>query len=118
MTRMQVDVPTLTQDQLDAFERDGFVIVRRLVPRDVIDELAPGYDQAVRGEITEPSWVQRWKPDWILQLPNPYRNIPSWRGHRYMQLVVGVARQLLGQDIDYAYDQLIYKPPHNEVEVL
>ena len=32
--------------------------------------------------------------------------------------IVAVGKQLLGDDIEYKYDQLIYKPPGNSVELL
>jgi hypothetical protein len=37
----------------------------------------------------------------------------GWRDHVYLQRIIQVGKELLGDDIDYRYDQLIFKPPYN-----
>ncbi len=103
-----MDEIVLEQEQIGEFKQQGFVVLRGLIPEEMVDELRAGYD------------VPGWKiaPDRILQLGNPHKNIPRWRGHPYMRRIVAAARQLLGDDIEYRYDQLIFKPPHNTVELL
>ena len=108
----------LTQEQRDEFQRRGFLHVRECIPRDMVEELRADYDRAVEGKCEIEAWKGRIAPDKILQLGNPYKNIPGWDGHAYMQRIVGLGKALLGEDIEYKYDQLIYKPPHNPVELL
>ena len=106
----------LTQEQIEEFKSQGFVVLRGLIPGDLIDELRIGYDEAVGGQYDVPGW--KIIPDQILQLGNPFKNIPSWYNHPYMARIVSAAKQLMGTDVEYRYDQLIYKPPHNPVELL
>jgi phytanoyl-CoA hydroxylase len=108
----------LDKEALEAFDRDGYVVVRGFLPPAMVAVLRQGYDAATRGEINAEGWKHRIGPGRILQLGMPYRHIPGWEGHEYMSRLVGAGRQLLGDDIDYKYDQLIYKPPHNTVELL
>lgn len=111
-----MDDLTLTPEQIDCFNTQGFLVLRGLIPAEMVEELCRGYDEAVAGWYDVPGWKVH--SDEILQLSNPFRNIPSWRDHRYMARIVGAAKQLLGDDIEYRYDQLIYKPPNNPVELL
>jgi phytanoyl-CoA hydroxylase len=110
--------PSLDQAQIDAFHQDGFTVVRNLIPSPMIDELRVGYDQAVNGEYLVDGWKHRMGPDRILQLGMPHTHITEWNGHPYLVRLVTVGKHLLGEDIEYKYDQLIYKPPHNPVELL
>ena len=108
----------LTQEQVDAFHREGFVVVRQLIPAEMVEELAEGYDRATRGELDVPTWEGRIGLGKTLQLGNPSERIPEWKDHEYRKRILQVGRELLGDDIDYRYDQLIYKPPGSDVELL
>ena len=111
-----MDETALKPEQVDEFNTQGFVVLRQLIPGDMVDELREGYDEAVANRYDVPGW--KLAPDEILQLGNPYKSIPPWSNHPYMGRMVSAAKQLLGDDIAYRYDQLIYKPPHNSVELL
>ncbi|NKB72421.1 MAG: hypothetical protein GKR89_35540 [Candidatus Latescibacteria bacterium] len=113
-----MDEPRLGQEQIDTFHRDGFVVVRGLLPPTMVDQLRRDYDRATAGEFPVDGWKNRIGPGKILQLGNPHKHIPGWAGHAYMDYLEAVGRQLLGPDIAYKYDQLIYKPPGNPVELL
>lgn len=108
----------LSAEAVEAFHRDGFAVARGFLDADTVAELRRGYDAATRGEVNEEGWKHRIGPDRILQLGNPHKHIPGWEGHAYMGRLVAAGKQLLGDDIAYKYDQLIYKPPHNPVELL
>ncbi len=108
----------LTQDQVDTFHRDGYVVVRQLIPKEMVVELVRDYDRAARGEFDVPAWKNRIATGKTLQLGNPSLNIPGWEDHEYRHRIVQIGKELLGEDIDYRYDQLIYKPPHSPVELL
>ena len=49
----------LTQEQVDTFHRDGFVVVRQLIPSEMVAELAEDYDRATRDEFDVPVWKDR-----------------------------------------------------------
>ena len=108
----------LTQEQIDIFHRDGFVVVRHLIHEEMVAGLARDYDRATRDEFDVPAWKDRIAPGKTLQLGNPSLRIPGWEDHEYRQRIVQIGKELLGEDIDYRYDQLIYKPPHSQVELL
>ncbi len=110
--------PILSQTQIDAFHCDGFVLVRGLISASMAAQMSEDYDRAIGGGYSIPAWRESLGPDKILQLPNPSQNIPGWRDHVYLQRIIEVGKELLGDDLDYRYDQLIYKPPYNEVELL
>jgi ectoine hydroxylase-related dioxygenase (phytanoyl-CoA dioxygenase family) len=42
--------------------------------------------------------------------------VPGWKEHAYFQHALTIARELMGTETDYAYDQIIYKPPHHPAE--
>ena len=96
----------------------GFVAVRGFIPADMVADLREGYDAATRGEFDVDGWNDKIRPGKILQLGMPSRHIPGWEKHEYLRRMVSVGKQLLGGDIEYKYDQLIYKPPGNTVELL
>ena len=49
----------LTQEQVDTFHRDGFVVVRQLIPSEMVAELPEDYDRATRDEFDVPVWKDR-----------------------------------------------------------
>jgi phytanoyl-CoA hydroxylase len=109
---------SVTKSQREAFGRQGFVHLRELIPPAMVEELRRGYDEVVAGKTEVEAWKGRIAPGEILQLGLPYKNIPGWQDHPFMDRIVDVGKQLMGADIEYRYDQLIYKPPHNPVELL
>ena len=116
MSQVPVKEYLLTEDQVQSFHEQGFVVCRGFIPIALIDELRVGYDNAVRGEID--FWKNRWRPKEILQLGMPNKHIPGWQEHPYLRRIVTAGKRLLGDDIEYKYDQLIYKPEGNSVELL
>ena len=108
----------LTAAEIAQFRDDGFVVLREFIPADMLAELREGYDAATRGECDVDGWNQKIVRGDIMQLGMPNAHIPGWQGHPYLHLIVAVGKQLLGDDIEYRYDQLIFKPPGNSVELL
>ena len=108
----------LAEEEKTRFHEDGFVVLREFIPADVLAELRAGYDAATRGDYDVDGWNQKIARGDILQLGMPNAHIPGWQGHPYLDRIVAVGKQLLGDDIEYKYDQLIYKPPGNSVELL
>ena len=105
----------LTEKQIQDFNRDGFVVVKRLIGREEVDQLVSDYDKALKGEINVPTFSGTKKviDGGVLQLANPSRHISHWQSHAYFRNALDIARQLLGDDLEYFYDQIIYKPPHH-----
>ena len=109
---------TLSEAQIAEFHERGFVHVHEFIPHEMLVELRAGYDAATRGEYDVDGWNQKIAAGDILQLGMPNTHIPGWQRHEYLMRIVQVGKQLLGDDIEYKYDQLIYKPPGSEVELL
>ena len=108
----------LTAEQVAQFHQLGFVHLPAFIPPDMLAEMRAGYDAATRGEYDVDGWNQKIAAGDILQLGMPNAHIPGWKSHAYLDRIVEVGKQLLGEDLEYKYDQLIYKPPGNMVELL
>ena len=99
---------TLTAEQVAQFEVNGFLILRGFIPADKLADLRCGYDAATRAEFDVAGWNEKIRSGQSLQLGMPSRHIPGGAEHEYLPRMVAVGKQLLGEDIDYKYDQLIY----------
>ena len=107
----------LKQSQIDEFHERGFIVIRGLLFADEVAEMNIGYSRAINGEVDNPNWQKRIARGSILQLGNPSALL-EWRGFPYFERLRSISKQLAGDDIEFAYDQLIYKPPHNPIELL
>ena len=113
---MAVETASLSQSQVEEFRRDGFVVVRGLIGAGQVSELLADYDRALRGEIEVPAFGDRRVKGAMVQLANPSQHMAHWRGHAYFRRTLAAAKQLIGPDAAYQYDQLIMKPAHYPAE--
>ena len=107
----------LPADRVTEYREKGFVIVPAMITPEQVQELMIDYDRAVDGEYGYTD-EQGDKPNRSksVQLGNPSEHIPHWRQHDYFVKILTMARQLEGEDIEFAYDQIIMKPPHHPAE--
>lgn len=103
----------LTEAQLAEFREQGYLRVRGLISPDEVEALKADYDRAVRGELSVPQFEGRKKAGLVVQLACPSQHIPGWKEHPYFVKATAIARELLGETMDYAYDQIIFKPAHS-----
>jgi hypothetical protein len=113
----------LSDAEIDEFHDRGFIVVRGLIPQPMVNALRKGYDAVTRGEVPSMPLRERTAVDpegepLMRQLGRPYLNIEGWSDVGYLERLVSVGKQLMGEDIEYSYDQLIYKPPGSTVELL
>ena len=108
----------LEASQIEEFRDRGFLLIERLIPQALVDELIVGYDEAVAGKYDVEAWRDSLQKGGALQLMRPFERIPGWRDHPYMEIILDAARQLLGDDMTYVSDQMIYKPPHAHAPLL
>lgn len=109
-----IDLPThLTPEMIEEFHAKGYLKVKGLISPDQVEDLKVDYERAVRGEITVPQFEGRKKEGPVVQLACPSQHIPGWQEHPYFRKALAIARQLMGDDQAYAYDQIIFKPPHS-----
>jgi ectoine hydroxylase-related dioxygenase (phytanoyl-CoA dioxygenase family) len=106
----------LTEQQREEFRRDGYTVVRGLITPAEVGELLRDYDRAVRGEFPLPRFEGVKPGTGVVQLAHPSQHLPGWRGHAYFRNALAAARELLGEDQGYFYDQIIFKPPHTPGE--
>lgn len=106
----------LSDQQVVAFRRDGFVVVKGLIDAGQVRELLADYDRVLRGEIEVPAFGDRRVKGAMVQLANPSQHMAHWRGHAYFRRALAAARLLIGKDAAYQYDQLIMKPAHHPAQ--
>jgi ectoine hydroxylase-related dioxygenase (phytanoyl-CoA dioxygenase family) len=111
-----VSTASLSASQIEAFGRDGFVVVKGLIDAGQVRELLADYDRVLRGEIEVPAFGDRRVEGSMVQLANPSQHMAHWRDHAYFRRALAAARLLIGPDAAYQYDQLIMKPAHYPAE--
>jgi hypothetical protein len=114
---------TVTRDEVEAFHRDGFVHLPRLLSEDEVAELEIVYDRFLRGEIEVPGKdycdmagdYGRERADYsIVNVMLPRRYYPPWHGNVLEQRALSVAAQLHGDGMQIDYDQLLAKQPFKD----
>ncbi|HSS68863.1 MAG TPA: phytanoyl-CoA dioxygenase family protein [Nocardioidaceae bacterium] len=101
-----------SQGERDAFKSDGFVKVERLIDAAQTAALQGDYDRVLAGDIYVPEMDGERKPGLQVQLNNPSQHVPGWSDHPYLTAATAVAAELLDADVEFYYDQMIFKPSH------
>jgi phytanoyl-CoA hydroxylase len=112
---------TVSQDQIEAFRRDGYVHLPAVLSPNEVDEIEAVYDRFLRGEISvegkdfndmttgehggDPSTYA------IVNVMLPRRYLPAWRGNIFEQRALSIGRQLQGTELVIDFDQLLAKQP-------
>lgn len=110
----------LSDAQRQAFARDGFLVVKQLITPVEAKELAADYDGLASGQIRHATWNGRDGASGNLgmrQIPFPSLVLEHWQDHAYRRRALAIARELLGAEIEFLFDQIFMKPPHCGVEV-
>lgn len=90
--------------------------MRGLIPRELVRNLRALFSQ-VHHQASRSSRATEAEPQ-MLQLSNPFRAVDGWAEVGYLDRVVAAGKQLMGNDIEYAYDQLFFKPSGTAGELL
>jgi phytanoyl-CoA hydroxylase len=106
----------LSEEMIQEFYKNGFIIVRKILSPDEVKPLVVDYEKAISGEIKIPVFGDDHVKGRMVQLANPSKHIPGWQEHVYFQRSLAIARQLISEDANYIYDQIIMKPPHHPAE--
>ena len=107
----------LSEHLVSCFHDQGFIKVENFIDQEQVDELSHDYDKAVSGEIHVPASGSDHIEGRMVQLVNPSQHIEGWQQHDYFLQACDVAKQLIGLDAVYVYDQMIFKPAHHPAEV-
>jgi ectoine hydroxylase-related dioxygenase (phytanoyl-CoA dioxygenase family) len=119
--RRQGDHYLVTEADVEAFRRDGFVHLRGVMSAEEMDEIAAVYDRFLRREIevvgkdfndmttgehgTDPSGYA------IVNVMLPRTYYPQWQGNTYERRAASIAEQLCGEGMVIDFDQLLAKQP-------
>lgn len=110
----------LSEAQIEAFHRDGYVRKEGLLSESEVSELRTTYMKLLRREIAVSgrdycdmtgSYDKPIEDYAILNVMLPRRYHTAWQGNVYEQRAAALATQLLGSDLALDYDQLVAKPP-------
>ncbi len=107
----------LSDNLINRFHDRGFIKVENFINHSQVEELVCDYDQAASGKIHVPISGSDHVKGRMVQLVNPSQHITGWQIHAYFLQAWNVAKQLIGLDAAYAYDQMIFKPAHHPAEV-
>lgn len=111
----------VTPAQAAAFARDGWVHLPGLLDPAEVAALLPTYMALLRREIPVTGrdycdmtgdYARPVEDYAIVNVMLPRRYHPAWRGNVYERRAADVAAQLVGDDLELDYDQLVAKPPH------
>lgn len=110
----------LTQAHVDAFRRDGWVVLPDFIGEAALRELEHDYMRLLRREVPVrgrdycdmTSGYERPIEDFeLLNVMLPRTYLPALRGNIYEQRAAAVVEELLGDGFALDYDQLVAKPP-------
>ena len=111
----------VSDDEREAFRRDGYVHLRGVLSQAEVDEIEAVYDAFLRREIkvdgkdfndmttgehgTDPSGYA------IVNVMLPRRYYPQWVGNVFERRAQSIAEQLCGEGMTIDFDQLLAKHP-------
>ena len=122
--RRNGDTYSVSDDEVAAFRRDGYVHLRAVMSDDEMDAIEAVYDRFLRGEIevtgkdlndmttgehgTDPSRYA------VVNVMLPRRYHPAWQGNLFERRAQSIADQLCGPGMTIDFDQLLAKSPGRE----
>ena len=122
--RRNGDTYSVSDDEVAAFRRDGYVHLRAVMSDGEMDAIEAVYDRFLRGEIevtgkdlndmttgehgTDPSGYA------VVNVMLPRRYHPAWQGNLFERRAQSIADQLCGPGMTIDFDQLLAKSPGRE----
>lgn len=114
-----VESRRLSEAQKSAFEQSGYLVIENLIGSSEVEHYRKIYDRFLTDEIN----VGRNRHDLgqragsgeaenITQIMRASDFLPSLRNEPFHIRALAIARQLLGEDMDFDFDMLIDKAPH------
>lgn len=119
--RRRRDTYLVTDEEREAFRRDGYVHLRAVLSEDEMADIEAVYDQFLHGEIAVPGkdfndmTTGEHGTDArgyaIVNVMVPRRYHPEWRGNVFERRAESIAAQLCGEGMTIDFDQLLAKQP-------
>ncbi len=100
----------LTREQLDAWKRDGFLILERFIDQATLAALRAAYDEILRRDVE--AGGDRMLGAVTRQVMHPSSAHPTFDRNPAVDRGIEIARQVFAtDDVGRSFDMLIYKPP-------
>jgi ectoine hydroxylase-related dioxygenase (phytanoyl-CoA dioxygenase family) len=114
---------TLTKEQIDFFNREGYLVLDSIVPLDEVERMRAIYDRLfeskagrAQGEFFDLGGTdEEGKAAQLPQMMNPSRYAPEIAVGQFRANAAAIAKQLLGQHAEFKQDFAICKPPGSAV---
>jgi ectoine hydroxylase-related dioxygenase (phytanoyl-CoA dioxygenase family) len=116
----QGDDYILSPEQIESYQRDGYLTLREVVTEEELRVLEPDFDRFIRGEVTgmERDFCdmsgpadRRFEDFSLINAMLPRRYQPHLQGNVYELRAASIARQLIGEQAALDYDQFLAKRP-------
>ena len=121
LSRRQGSAYVVTEEEREAFRRDGYVHLRGVLSSDELAGIRGVYDRFLRGEIpvagkdaNDMTTGEHGGVPLTYALANvmlPRRYHPAWVGNVFEQRAASIAEQLCGEGMVVDFDQLLAKQP-------
>ena len=108
----------LSQQQLDAFWRDGFVRLGRVLDDDELASMQTAYDELLEQTRRQGARALRAGSDaesqkrQVTQVMNAYQHHIAFTRMLYHERILDAIQSVIGPNIVLFHDQALYKPPH------
>lgn len=121
--RIQGDSYLVTEEEREAFRRDGYVHLRGVLRPGELAEVEAVVDRFLRREIDVPGrdfcdmagdYDRPAEEYAIVNIMLPRRYHPAWQGNLYERRAASIAAQLQGAGLEVDYDQILDKNPGRE----
>lgn len=99
----------LNVDQLIQYKRDGYLIFRSFICEDEVNKLRSAYDEILTGTVETDG--DRMLGNLTRQVMQPSNKHPTFSHNTAVEKGRMIASQILGDDVEFVFDMLIYKPP-------
>ena len=110
---------SLTQEQIESFQENGFLVLEALTTPEEVDQMREIYDRLFTERV---GWAQGSQfdlagtdddgPPRLPQMLGPSRFVPELKSTLYLANARSIARQLLGPEMNERNgEHMIYKPP-------
>jgi phytanoyl-CoA hydroxylase len=118
--RRQGDRYLVSDEEIAAFRRDGYVHLRGVLSPEEVAGLEVDYERLIHGEIPVEGKdycdmagdYSRARDDFsIINVMLPRRYFPAWQGNILERRSASIAAQLQGEGLELDYDQLLAKRP-------
>lgn len=105
-----LDTRQVTDEEKAFFEENGYVVIRGFFTPEEIAPVREAYDQLVKDAEEAHDGALRGQ---MIQCSGIASTWKDWKEKPYLRAIVDAGRQLMGDDIDFWYDQIIMKPSGN-----